>query len=123
MGDRVVVRISESSDAIVKDFAVSKGIDKGEAIDKLLSTAASRKKALAEYAAKQPKTPRVRKAKAEKAAKKARAKKAVKPAAKKGKRAAAPKAAPRQKRSPKVLPPKITPPVIASDEVFDDSEE
>ena len=81
-GERVVVRVSKKSFAVISDYAEDKNISAGEACDLLINTAFNRLKALRDYARSVAKLnagkTKPKKAAKAKPAKKAKAKKAAK---------------------------------------------
>lgn len=81
MSDRKVIRVSEETEAAIRAYGESKGVQIGEAADLLIGTATARLNALKRYSAnKQPQAPG--KPRAKKAAAKAKSKGAKKTAAK-----------------------------------------
>lgn len=81
MSDRKIIRVSAETEAAIRDYAEGKGLQVGEAADKLVGTAVARLGALKRYSAnKQPQAPGKPKKKA-----KASAKSATKKVAKKAK--------------------------------------
>lgn len=56
--ERKVHRVSEASDKIIRSFAKSRGLEVGEAIDKLVKVADSRVGALERYAMGREEKPR-----------------------------------------------------------------
>lgn len=58
MSDRKVIRVSEETETVVREYAEAKNIQIGEAADLLIGTASARLNALKRYAAnKQPQAP------------------------------------------------------------------